>query len=188
MFGRMNALLQDSIIGKNLNEIHPELPTGIVDSQEGFLRSIPVPGATDCYISGRFDILSKLDDGTYSIIDFKITNPDEEQIKKFSSQLHAYKFALENPADGNPIVISKMGLISINPDTIENKDGKFIFSTTPKWFPIDEDMDSFYSLISDIQTVLNGELPPSTTTCALCTYRSKFEPKKSIPLTDEIPF
>jgi hypothetical protein len=186
IFGRMNGMLQTSIIGKNLADIHSDLPSGIVESQEGFLKSIPVPGAEDCFISGRFDILSKLDDGTYSIIDFKITNPDEEQIKKFASQLHAYKFALENPAEGEAIKISKMGLISINPENIEHKDGKFVFTTSPKWHPIEDDMESFFGLIKEIQDVLNGDLPSATETCALCAYRGHFEPGESV--TDEIPF
>lgn len=189
IFGRMNSLLQNSVMGKSLKDIHPDLPEGTVEFQEGFLKSIPVPGAEDCFISGRFDVLTKLSDGTFGVIDFKITKPDEEQIKKFSSQLHAYKFALENPMDGKPIKISKMGLISISPDEIEHKDGKFVFTTSPKWFPIEEDMDSFYKLIKEISTVLNGSVPLETETCALCIYRRKFKPVKSEEIiTDDIPF
>src|SRR3989344_2864929 len=131
IFTRLNGLLQNSVMGLNLKDIHPELPSGIVDIQEGFLKSIPIPGAEDCYISGRFDILSKLDDGTYSVIDFKITNPDEDQIRKFSSQLHAYKFALENPTDNTkPRKISRMGIVSVSPDNIEDVGGKLIFSAS----------------------------------------------------------
>ncbi len=81
IFTYMNKLLQNSVMGKNLQEIHPDLPSGIVNFQEGFLKSLPIKGAEDCFISGRFDVLVKLDDGTNTVIDFKITNPDEEQIK-----------------------------------------------------------------------------------------------------------
>ena len=180
VFTRLNGLLQDSIMGMNLQDIHPDLPSGIVDVQEGFLKSLPVAGAEDCFISGRFDILTKLDDGTYSVIDFKITNPDEDQIRKFSSQLHAYKFALENPANGKlPVRISKMGLISVNPESIKHVDGNLVFTASPKWHPIDEDMDSFYRLIREISNVLNGDLPSVSETCSLCIYRNNFEPKKT---------
>ncbi len=186
IFGYMNTLLQNSVMGKSLRDIYPDLPEGTIEFQEGFLKSIPIPGAEDCYISGRFDVLTKLDDGTFGVIDFKITKPDEEQIKKFSSQLHAYKFALENPLEGEPIKISKMGLISISPDEIEHRDGKFIFTTNPKWYPIEDDMPGFFDLTREISEVLNGELPASSETCALCIYRSKFDPKAKNP--DEIPF
>jgi len=188
IFTYMNKLLQDSVMGKNLQEIHPDLPSGIIDFQEGFLKSQPITGAEDCYIRGRFDVLVRLDDGTYTVIDFKITKPDEDQIKKFSSQLHAYKYALEHPANGKPpIIISKMGLISVSPDSIEHINGKLVFTATPKWHPIEEDMDGFHTLIKDISAVLNGELPPESALCGLCIYRSRFNPKVAIAI-DDIPF
>lgn len=174
IFGRMNTLLQNSVMGLNLKDIHPDLPSGIVTVQEGFLKSVPVPGAEDCYISGRFDILTSLDDDTYSVIDFKITSPNEEQVRKFGSQLHAYKFALENPGDGSdPIKVSRMGLISVTPDKIEHTNGNLVFTASPKWHPIEEDMISFYKLIEEISTVLNGDLPASSEECNYCTYVRK---------------
>ena len=187
MFGRINSLLQASIMGMNLRDVHPDLPSGIIEVQEGFMKSKPIPG-TNTYLSGRFDILTKLDDGTYALIDFKITAPDEEKIlKKYSSQLHAYKFALENPAEGKlPLKISKMGAVSINPDEMKLVNGKVVFTATPKWHPIEENMDSFYNLISEISKVLNGELPPESGSCSLCIYRKSFSPSEKI--TDEIPF
>ncbi len=174
MFGRINKLLQDSIMGMNLSDIHPSLPSGIIEVQEGYLKSVKING-TNCFLNGRFDILTKLDDGTYAIIDFKITTPDEEKIlKSYSSQLHAYKFALENPANGDPIKISKMGVVSINPEEMKLVDGKVVFTTTPNWHPVEEDMKSFLGMVNDISTVLNGEVPPVSETCSLCIYRSKF--------------
>ncbi len=175
IFTYMNKLLQDSVMGKNLQEINPDLPSGLVGFQEGFLKSGPITGSEDCYISGRYDVLIQLEDGSNAVIDFKITKPDEEQIKKFSSQLHAYKFALENPSAGKtPVKVSKLGLVSISPDSIEYKDGKFIFASTPKYHPIEENMENFLNMIKEISTVLNGELPRPTPSCKLCIYRGKF--------------
>jgi len=175
MFGRINSLLQNSIMQKNLQEIIPTLPSGIIEIQEGYIRSKPIPGAEDCFLQGRFDILTRLEDGSYCVIDFKITTPDEEKIQKYASQLHAYKFALENPDNGNaPIKISKLGVVSVNPDSMELKNGKIVFSTTPTWHPIEENMESFYGLIKDISNVLNGPLPASGAECRLCIYRNHF--------------
>ena len=163
------------MMGKNLKDVHPDLPSGIIEIQEGFMKSIPIPG-TNTYLSGRFDILSKLEDGSYAIIDFKITTPDIEKIlKKYSSQLHAYKFALENPADGKaPIKISKMGAVSINPDEMKLVDGKVQFTATPEYHEVKEDMDSFLKLVKEVSDVLEGPLPAESETCSLCIYRSKF--------------
>ncbi|MHB0977949.1 MAG: PD-(D/E)XK nuclease family protein [Minisyncoccota bacterium] len=174
-------------MGKNLKDINPDLPAGIISTQEGWLTSAPVAGAEDCYIKGRYDILIPTEDGSQIVVDFKITNPDEEQIRKYSSQLHAYKYALENPAEGKePVKVSKMGLISVTPESIEHIDGKFVFTAVPKWHPIEEDMGSFLNLIKEISNVLNGELPPPSETCSFCKYRKQFEPKEATPT--DVPF
>lgn len=174
-------------MGKSLRDIDPGLPGGTIEFQEGFLKSKPIPGAEDCFISGRFDVLTKLDDGSFGVIDFKITKPDVEQIQKFSSQLHAYKFALENPAVGMPIKISQIGLISVSPDSIEHKDGKFVFTTSPTWHPIIENMEGFFGLIKEISAVLNGPVPALNDTCLLCAYREKFNNKKEV-IQEDLPF
>lgn len=186
MFGRINKLLQDSVIGKNLQEISVLMPSGIIDRQEGFIKSIQIQG-TNCFVSGRYDLLIKLDDGTFAIIDFKITTPDEEQIlKKYATQLHAYKYALENPADGNPVKVSKLGIVSVHPDEMKLKDKKIVFTSTPTWHTITEDMDSFMEMIGEIDLVLNGQLPKPSATCKLCIYRGHFENKTKE--SDDIPF
>jgi hypothetical protein len=78
-----------------------------------------------------------------------------------------------------------MGLISVSPESIKHTGGKLVFTASPKWHPIEEDMNGFYSLIKEIATVLNGDLPAVSKTCTLCIYRSRFEPKKN---SDDIPF
>lgn len=174
IFTKINSLLQNSIMGKNLREIHKGLPSGIIKVQEGFLKSVIIDG-TNCYLSGRFDILVTLEDGTYALIDFKIVNPDSEKIlKKYSTQLHAYKFALENPSSGKPVKVSKMGVISISPEHMKLENGKVIFTTTPDFHEIKEDMDSFHKMVGEIDKVLSGNLPSVSENCSLCVYRSKF--------------
>ncbi len=187
MFGRINKLLQNSIMGQNLNTIHPDLPSGIISVQEGFLKSAQIPG-TDCYIQGRFDILTRLDDGTYTVIDFKITSPDEEKlIERYSSQLHAYKFALENPHQDKSLKISKMGIVSVNPEEMKLVSGKIVFTAVPRYHEVKEDMEGFYKLIGEISEVLNGELPLPVDKCGLCKYRSYFITEKKT-VQDEMPF
>lgn len=187
MFGRINSLLQNSIMQKNLQDIHPSLPSGIIDKQEGFIKSQPIPGAEDCILQGRFDILTRLDDGTYCVIDFKITKPDDEKIQKYATQLHAYKYALENPANGHePINISMMGIVSVNPEHMELVDGKIVFTAMPTWHPVQENMQGFFSMVKEISSLLNGPLPTPSPACSLCKYRSNFTPQNQP--TEDIPF
>jgi len=187
VFSRMNSLLQNAIIGMDLREINSELPAGKIEVKEGFLKSKPIPPANDCFISGRFDVASKLDDGTYSVIDFKITDPKEDKIQKFFAQLHAYKFALENPIFGQPKKVSKMGIIAINPEEISFPGDNVIFKAKPQWFEIAEDMDRFYAFISEVSKLLNGPKPPENPeSCKWCKYRICTRALQDVK--DEIPF
>lgn len=187
VFMRMNSLLQNTVQGMRLTDINLDLPEGVIEVKEGFLRSVPFPSVDDCFISGRFDVLSTLSDGTYAVIDFKITNPKEGQAQEFANQLHAYKFALENPANGAvPRKISKMGLVTVSPNSVSFIDGQVVFKTAPAWIPIEEDMTSFFSLISDISSLLNGQEPQPTEKCAWCIYRTYFQ--TSALQQDDIPF
>lgn len=187
IFSKMNSLLQKDIEGMNLNDINPSLPSGIITVKEGYLKSLPIPSAKKCFISGRFDIISKLDDGTYAIIDFKISDPKEEKVQKFTNQLHAYKFALENPLVGEKKMVSKMGLIIVSPEQIGFKNGFVYFKSTPQWFEIPENMEAFFEFIDQVAKVLEGNKPEPTESCKWCQYRTHFNNKPQIT-TDDLPF
>lgn len=187
VFSKMNSLLQDAIIGMDLRQINSSLPTGKIEVKEGFLKSKPIPPTNDCFISGRFDVASRLDDRTYCVIDFKITDPNEDKIQKFFYQLHAYKFALENPDFGEAKKVSKMGVIAINPEEIIFPGDEVIFKAKPLWFEISEDMDKFYSFITEVSNLLNGPIPPENPdNCKWCYYRSIT--KKNDSLQEDMPF
>ena len=183
VFSKMNSLLQNAIIGMDLREINSELPAG---KKEGFLRSKPIPPANICFISGRFDIASELDDGTWGIIDFKITDPTEDKIQKFFPQLHAYKFAFENPAFGKPKKVSKMGVIAINPQEITFPGENVIFNAKPQYFEIKEDMERFFGFISEVADLLKGPTPKASRDCQWCRYRVGFT--KPVGVQTDIPF
>lgn len=173
VFTKMNSLLQNAILGMDLREINSRLPAGKIEIKEGFLRSGFIPPTNDCYISGRFDIVSRLEDGTHAVIDFKITNPKEDKLSKFFPQLHAYKFALENPESGSPRKVSKMGVVAISPEEISFSGDNVIFKTKPHWFEIKEDMDRFYAFISEVSALLNGPVPlEDSSNCKWCYYRT----------------
>lgn len=97
VFSALNTRLQGALIGKDLRELSPVLPAGTVESQEGFVESKPIP-STKVYIKGKYDLLVQQPDGTYLIVDFKISQPSEEKIAKYQTQLQAYHYAFEHPA------------------------------------------------------------------------------------------
>lgn len=179
VFMKMNSLLQNAIMGLNFKNINPDLPSGTIEVKEGYISSKLIPPDNKCYISGKFDVLSKLDDGTYSVVDFKISDPKEEKASKFRWQLHAYKQAIENPYKFGvtPKKISIMGVVIVAPETIEFKDGKIMFSSKPQWFQIKEDMNGFFDFIKEVTILLEGPLPSPTESCKWCQYRKKFNLK-----------
>lgn len=187
VFSKLNSLLQNAIIGMDLREIDSNLPSGKIEVKEGFLKSKPIPPANDCFIGGRFDIASRLEDGTYSVIDFKITDPTEDKIQKFFAQLHAYKFALENPAFGEPKKVSKMGVVTINPVEVLFPGNIVDFKAKTQWFEIAEDMDRFYGFIAQVSKLLNGPIPAADPdNCKWCYYRICTSKPQEIP--NELPF
>lgn len=177
IFGKMSGQVQIMAQKMGTKSLHPDLPDGIFEFKEGYLRSKPIPPSNKSFVSGRFDLLAKFSDGTHGLIDLKITDPKEENLYKFSNQLHAYKFALENAQEGDRIKrvpkVSQMGLLIISPESVEFKSTGIVFNTTPVWIPIKEDMDLFYTFIEGILKVITGKIPEENESCKWCVYRNK---------------
>ena len=155
----------------------PDLPPGIVTHGEKRVRSktVELSGCESTfYVSGRFDIVATLDDGSYAVLDFKTGNSDDEKTKMYSRQLHAYALALENPAEGafelKPI--SKLGLLYFSPDYCE------LISLTRQalqgnldWIEISRDDESFFGFLKEVVLLLDGPMPPpDLDNCNWCAF------------------
>jgi len=171
IFTRMSGMLQKNIQGINIQELVPEAPSGKFVLDEGFLKSKPLPSGKS-YINGRFDLLVRFDDGTHGVIDVKMTDSKDEDLDKFNRQLHAYKYALENPAEKDPVTISKVGLIIVSPTDIRPHQGHLYYKAKPVWKEIPVNMDSFFSFISEVEKLLEGPVSEPTSTCQWCVYKS----------------
>lgn len=186
VFSALNTRLQGALIGKDLRELSPVLPDGIVESQEGFVESQPVPN-TKVYIKGKYDLVVRQPDNSYLIIDFKISQPNEEKIAKYQTQLQAYHYAFEHPARGEAKNITKMGLIIMYPDQTKFENGRAIVDFPPKWLEIDIKKDSFLQFMADVSGLLEGPTPPENSSCKWCKYRHLGE-TLTHPQTSDIPF
>lgn len=170
VFSALNTRLQGTLVGKNLKELSELLPEGLVESQEGFVESEPVVGA-NMFIKGKYDLLVKQPDGTYLIVDFKISDQTEEKIAKYQTQLQAYHYTFEHPAKGEAKQITKLGLIVMYPDRVRFAKGEAFLSFPPKWFEIETKRDGFVSFVQDIQKLLDGPVPAENANCKWCDYR-----------------
>ncbi len=170
IFSSINSLIQGNLVGKNLKELSKDLPSGIVITQEGWVDSMIVPD-TSVYIKGKYDLLVKNPDGSHTIVDLKISQPDESKIDKYKTQLAAYKFALEHPKSGPPINITKIGLLIFYPDSVSFENGSARLNFPPKWMEIPIDEKGFFEFIKQIDRLLAGPLPSENEECKWCQYR-----------------
>lgn len=169
VFSALNTRIQGSLVGKNLKTLSNNLPDCEVVTQEGFVESIVIPG-TSCYIKGKYDLLCKNLDSTYTLVDLKISIPDEEKIEKYKTQLTAYKFSMENPKYEKPIKITRMGLLIFYPDTLSFENNTVDINFPPKWMEIPADDKSFLNFIKEIDDLLNGPIPEENPDCGFCKY------------------
>lgn len=187
VFSAMNTRLQGSVVGKNLKTISGNLPDGVVVNQEGWVESVAVPG-TSVFIKGKYDLLVENPDGSFTLVDLKISNQDVEKIDKYKTQLNAYKFALENPAEGGAIKITRVGLLVFYPDTVEYRDNNAFLSFPPRWMEVPIDDTGFLSFAGGIDELLEGPMPAEGEMCQWCKYRHVGETLSHNLPVDEIPF
>ena len=169
VFSAINARLQSTLIGKDLRELAKDLPEGKVEIQEGWVDSKPIEG-TSLYIKGKYDLLARRPDATSLLVDLKISQPNEDKIDKYKYQLAAYKYALENPANGMTMEISKMGLLIFYPDTLSFENNTVDINFPPKWMEIPANDSRFITFIKEMDTLLNGPIPEASPGCGFCKY------------------
>lgn len=170
IFTRMSGMLQKNMQGSNLKDFVPDAPSGKFVLAEGYLKSKPLPSGKS-YINGRFDLLMQFDDGTHGVIDVKMTDSKDEDLSKFDRQLHAYKYALENPTEKEPIQISSAGLLIVAPTDIKPHQGHVYYKAKPIFKPIQLNMDSFFAYIDEVEKLLTGPQPAPSEMCAWCVYK-----------------
>lgn len=170
VFSTMNTKIQGSLVGKNLKTLSNDLPDGQVINQEGWVESIAVPN-TAVFIKGKYDLLVKNPDGTHTLVDLKISKPDDGKIDKYATQLAAYKFALENPKSGEAIKITKLTLLIFYPESVDFVDGTAKVNFPPKWLEIPDEQPKFISFAKKIDDLLTGPLPAEGKECKWCAYR-----------------
>lgn len=170
VFSAINTRLQGNMVGKDLRELSPDLPAGMVESQEKLVRSAVI-SETNVYISGKYDLLVSLPDGSYMFIDLKLSSPTEEKVTKYQTQLWSYVYAFEHPDRGEPKHISRTGLLMFYPDTVEFIDSSALLKFPPTWLEVPIDRAAFIDFAKEVNALLAGPMPPENPECKWCQYR-----------------
>lgn len=182
IFSKYDIIHKNSTTGMRTEDICIDIPKGIFFEGPGSktLESVDIKceDGNAGYISGKGDAFLKLDDGSYAVIDFKTTAMSSDKAKDYSTQLHAYKYALENNREGKPHLspITKLGIIVFEPDIDEkmiktSESSQGIIHKT-QWFEIPIDEDNFVSYVKKVVKLLSSQdIPHSAESCQFCEYR-----------------
>jgi len=178
IFSRIDQLMKVFFEGKPSQELARELPNGSVQFGERWVTSLPIHsigGESACFIRGKFDSVVTFSDGSYAVVDFKTTEPRSEHVDFYSRQLHAYAYALENPAPGSFHLapVNRLGLLCVEPVLMDRSaDGKISYMGDVTWLEIPKDVDGFLGFLQDVIRVLEmQEPPPPSPNCGYCQYR-----------------
>jgi len=178
IFNRIDKLMKDFFEGKATREISPDLPDGRVKFGEKWVTSARMPNPshpTGCFIKGKFDTLVQFNDGSYGIVDFKTSEAKPEHVAFYSRQLHAYAYALENPAPGALALspITRLGLLCVEPvDMDRTSRGQIAYLGNITWLECPKDERGFLDFIGGVLAVLERPAPPeSNPKCVWCQYR-----------------
>ena len=103
IFGNIDLLMKKMFSGKRTEELLPDLPPGQVLFSGKWVESVPIQFSNQSnsyFIRGIFDSVLQFDDGSYAVIDFKTSQPNQKHIEFYGRQLRAYAYALQHPAPG----------------------------------------------------------------------------------------
>ncbi|MBN1537823.1 MAG: PD-(D/E)XK nuclease family protein [Anaerolineales bacterium] len=178
IFNRIDKLMKAHFEGKPASQISPMLPEGIVRFGEKWVTSEPIqlPGHTaTCFIKGKFDVVLEFHDHSYGVVDFKTSEAKPEHIRFYSRQLHAYAYALENPASGKLSLqpINRLGLLCVEPvemDQVGKDQLAYVGNAT--WLECPKDNQGFMKFLDQVITLLELPSPPEPNPkCGWCQYR-----------------
>ena len=170
----LSSTQEESFRHKRHEEITPLLRPGKIKQWGQWVRSenISVNGEkTRWRINGIYDLLGHNDDGTVAIIDCKVSDSERDNAAFYAPQLEAYAYAIEHPASAKPFEVATMGLLVWKLDhEVWRNDVKAGFSADEHYLPVERDRERFTTLIEELISVLEGDLPDSGQSCEVCAY------------------
>ncbi len=180
VFNVIDRQMKACFEGARSENMAPGTPPGIIAYRDEWVQSVPLElpgrGAT-CFIRGIFDTVVKLDDGGYSVIDFKTTELKPGLARRYSRQLHAYAVALEHAASGNLSAgpVSSLGLLVYSPTAFAKEGaGGAALKGNLTWVEIERDDGAFREFLDGVLGVLESPEPPAPDPkCGMCRYRAE---------------
>ena len=181
IFNAIDGAMKQCFLGQPIPAFLPELPPGLFYAADGWVESSPLilPGhIATLTLRGRYDTVLAFDDGTYGVCDFKTITPKSEHVSFYGRQLHAYAYALENPAPGKAMFapVSRLGLLAWDPQRYVQRDHpngtlNGYFGGQLHWVPVPRDDGRFLTFMDEMLTLLERPDPPAASpVCPYCNF------------------
>jgi hypothetical protein len=175
----MSRIQEAAFDGVDNHTISPLLPQGWSSLYKGKYASQPISlngEKTRWKFYGALDILATNEDGTYSIIDGKVSMKKDEQslVSDYWTQLEAYVYMLENPEIGDAKKISTIGLLQWRIDGALDVNASFKgFSVEQRYIPVERDIEGFVKFIEKFIGIIEGDYPTASPECRDCEFLSE---------------
>lgn len=176
---QLSRLQEAAYDGVDSSVISKDLPKGHVTKHKKRFTSQPVKingEETRWKIYGEIDLLVHHNDGTYSIVDGKVSMKKDEDalIESYWTQLEAYVFAFENPLEGDPMPIKSIGLLQWRIDNSLHLEGDLRgFSVEHRFIQLPRREKEFQEFLARFIAIIEGEFPESGSDCENCAFLAK---------------
>lgn len=131
-------------------------------------------------LGGFPDAIVDMQDGTVAVVDYKMTNPKPSTVTKYEAQLNSYQFAIENPLEGEPLVVSSLWLVCWAPGQLtisEDMDHPQVLMGGLTVMNVKQDQAHIRKLLESHAKILYGDMPPASSLCETCGYMSNIAAK-----------
>lgn len=126
---------------------------------------------TKFYINGKYDLLIKMKDARYAVVDCKFTGSARDNVDFYLPQLEAYAFSLEHPQSGDAIEVSTVGILTWTTSTAVQNGDTPALPIDVKWFEIKRDRAFFENILDKFLDIVTSPTSPKrSTNCANCNY------------------
>jgi hypothetical protein len=178
IFSKIDVAMKHRFAGDEWHSIGPSQPSFKIAHNEQMIRSTPIilPNRdVRIVLRGKFDSVLTFRDSRTVVCDFKTAPVRPEHLDKYWVQLHAYAYALENPALGSLSIpkVDGLGLAVFDPGVFEHDaNNGAALSGAFQWIDMARDDDRFTSFVDDVAAVLERPEPPEAGgTCPYCQFR-----------------
>ena len=178
---QMSRLQEESYDGVPNRVISPDLPEGFAKLYKGAFASkaIMVNGEkTRWKLYGELDLLSENKDGTFSVIDGKVSMKKEadDLAEGYWKQLEAYVFMLENPEVGEPKQVATIGLLQWRIDgAAGSNEPRRGFTVEDRYIPVARNPEGFRQFIESFIEIIEGAFPASGNNCYDCKFLKQID-------------